>query len=61
MFCSSAATSEPTAPESLVLTFSQEAVLNPAWLRPPPASVTEALLETCQFGARSVVSPRQPA
>src|SRR4051795_7668929 len=56
-FWISAATSEPTALASLVLTFSQEAVSKPVWLRPPPVSVTDALLETCQFGARSVVSP----
>src|ERR1044072_4345613 len=57
MFCSSAATSEPTALASLVLTFSHAAVSKPAWLRPAPVSVTDAELETCQFGARSVVSP----
>src|SRR3954454_10795460 len=57
MFCSSAATSEPTALASLVLTFSQAPVSKPAWLRPAPVSVTAALLETCQSGARSVVSP----
>src|SRR4051794_2721851 len=57
MFCSSAATSVPTALASLVLTFSHAVASNPGWLRPPPVSVTEALLETCQFGARSVVSP----
>src|SRR3954468_2344578 len=56
-FWISAATSEPTALASLVLTFSQAVVSNPACDRPPPVSVTETLLETCQFGARSVVSP----
>src|SRR3954462_3469274 len=56
-FWISAATSEPTALASLVLTFSHAAVSKPAWLRPAPVSVTDALLETCQFGARSVVSP----
>src|SRR3954453_17296454 len=57
-FWISAATSEPTALASLVLTFNQEAVSKPAWLRPAPVSVTDALLETCQFRARSVVSPK---
>src|SRR4051812_22621718 len=57
-FWISAATSVPTAFASFVRTASQPAVSNPACDRPPPASVTEALLETCQFGARSVVSPR---
>src|SRR3954468_3596015 len=56
-FWISAATSEPTALASLVLTLSQLAVSKPACERPPPVSVTEALLETCQLGARSVVSP----
>src|SRR3954454_17165140 len=57
VFWISAATSEPTALASLVLTFSHAAVSNPACERPAPASVTDRLLETCQFGARSVVSP----
>src|SRR3954467_1415809 len=57
-FWSSAATSEPTALASLVWTASQPVVVNPAGEGAPPVSVTEALLDTCQFGARSVVSPR---
>src|ERR1700754_754873 len=53
VFCSSAATSEPTAFASLVLTASQPVVEKPACERPGPVSVVFALLVTCQFGARS--------
>src|SRR5690349_10791601 len=56
VFCSCAATSPPTAFASLVCTGSQPAVEKPGWERPPPVSVTFALLVTCQFGARSIVS-----
>src|SRR3954465_9218119 len=58
VFWSSAATSEPTALGWWVGPASRPVVLNPACESAPPVSVTEALLDTCQFGARSVVSPR---
>src|SRR5215813_2826224 len=56
VFCSCAATSPPTAFASLVCTGSQPVVEKPGCDSPAPWSVTFALLVTCQFGARSVVS-----
>src|SRR5690349_20460296 len=56
VFCSCAATSPPTALASLVCTGSQPVVEKPGWERPSPGSATLALLSTCQFGARSIVS-----
>src|SRR3954471_13477107 len=58
VFCSSAATSPPGAPASLVLTLSQFEVSNPALESPSPGSVAIAELTTCQLGTRSTVSAR---